>query len=117
MNIAVLERAPEDRADLAQAILDCTPKLNLQLYDSRRIFRSNPMQADLFLLSVGNMYDVEAGHKLVQRYPKTPLVVISKSPDYSIEAFAMGARHYLVQPFTRRSLGEALERCGFELPT
>lgn len=116
MNIAVLDRTEQGRNNLANAIRECLSDAEIIIngHDSYDALHSGLPNAQAVFLAVSGMLDVEAGRKLAQLYPELPLVVVCDSPDYSVEAFAMGARQYLVLPLSGDSLTDALRRCHIE---
>ncbi|MGD9560239.1 MAG: hypothetical protein AB7V55_06520 [Oscillospiraceae bacterium] len=108
----------ERRTELAAHIARCAGALRFSIepHDAREVFQNKFDGADLIFLGVEGMADVEAGRKLARFFPGIPLVVASSSGDYSVEAFALGARHYLLCPFDESELYVALAACGLPVP-
>lgn len=52
----------------------------------------------------------QLAQELRRRLPKLSLLFLTTSLDHAIEAFALGAAHYLVKPFTQELLDNALDR-------
>ena len=52
----------------------------------------------------------QLAQELRQRLPGLSFLFLTTSLDHAIEAFALGAAHYLVKPFTQEQLGAALDR-------
>lgn len=52
----------------------------------------------------------DAARELSQRLKQVEIIFLTNSQDFAVEAFALGAVHYLVKPFTARQLAEALDR-------
>lgn len=54
---------------------------------------------------------VEVARRIRAATRQAAIVFATSSPDHRAEGFDVGAAHYLVKPFTRADVGEALERC------
>ena len=52
----------------------------------------------------------EAAKEIMQRNSNVSLIFLSVSRDYAVEAFAIGAVHYLLKPFTDEEFSEAMDR-------
>lgn len=116
MTIALIHHPAEGTPPLAGVIAEAfgtegKKDYTLRCFGSYHVFEAGAPDADIIFLEVNSMLDVEVGRKLHQLGPKSRLVVVSNSSDYSLEAFAMGARQYLVQPVTAAQLHRAVHRC------
>ena len=52
----------------------------------------------------------EGAKEIMQRNSNVSLIFLSVSRDYAVEAFAIGAVHYLLKPFTDEEFSEAMDR-------
>ena len=62
---------------------------------------------DIYLPGILGTYSAV---ELRQRLKQVELIFLTNSQDFAVEAFALGAVHYLVKPFTAQQLAEALDR-------
>lgn len=113
MRIAVLGRAESARCELLAAIRACLSDLNAEFWECESLFaaRNGLPMVDAVLLTLDDMLDAEAGRKLKSLYPHLPLIAVSSSGEFSMEAFNLNARSYLVRPIGYEALAEALGRC------
>lgn len=67
---------------------------------------------DLYLLDVvmPMLSGIELGREIRRTQQKSPLIFLTTSNEFAIDAFAVNATHYLVKPFTEEQLYEALRR-------
>ncbi len=67
---------------------------------------------DIALLDVcmPGMLGTQLAQELHRRLPDLTFLFLTTSTDYAVEAFALGAVHYLVKPFTQAQLTQALDR-------
>lgn len=67
---------------------------------------------DIALLDVcmPGMLGTQVAQELSRRLPDLTFLFLTTSADYAVEAFALGAVHYLVKPFTQAQLTQALDR-------
>ena len=67
---------------------------------------------DIALLDVcmPGMLGTQVARELSQRLENLTFLFLTTSTDYAVEAFALGAAHYLVKPFTQEQLAAALDR-------
>jgi len=73
---------------------------------------------DLFLLDIvmPGMDGVALARLMRQRLPASPILFFTTSSDFAVEAFAVGAAHYIVKPFSRAQFLEALDRALALMP-
>lgn len=63
---------------------------------------------DIYLKDINGLKMIE---QVRQKIPNTPVVFITSSREFAIDAFRINALHYLVKPLSRTDLEAALERC------
>lgn len=52
----------------------------------------------------------EVARDLLLKSPDTSVIFLTTSREYAVEAFSLGATHYLLKPFTQAEFDEALDR-------
>lgn len=120
LHIAICDDDQADRAAVRQgldAYLAARPAL------AGRVDAFSYPAALLDALEAGATWDValldvympgelgtQLARELRQRLPGLTFVFLTTSPDHAVEAFALGAAHYLVKPFTQELLNDALDR-------
>ena len=69
-------------------------------------------QADIVLLDIlmGETNGIQLAKILRQSSERCPIVFVTSSPDYGIEAFGVEAAHYLIKPVDKDRLAAALRR-------
>jgi len=67
---------------------------------------------DLYLLDIvmPGMDGVTLARHLRKRFPSVPILFFTTSSDFAVEAFALGAAHYVVKPFSREQFVAAIDR-------
>lgn len=67
---------------------------------------------DLYLLDVvmPMLSGIELGKEIRRTQQMTPIIFLTTSNEFAIDAFAVDATHYLVKPFTEEQLAKAMER-------
>ena len=53
---------------------------------------------------------IDVAKQLQKRYDRAEVVFLTTSREFAVDAFALGAAHYLIKPFTQVQMDEALER-------
>ena len=53
---------------------------------------------------------LDVARQLQKRYNRVELVFLTTSREFAVDAFALGATHYLIKPFVQTQMDEALER-------
>lgn len=77
----------------------------------------------LLLAESGKAYDIlildiimpalsgtEIAKRILSRNPESKIIFISSSRDYAVDAFALGAVHYITKPVERKAFEEAMNR-------
>jgi len=62
------------------------------------------------------MDGVTLARRLRAKFPSVPLLFFTTSSDFAVEAFALGAAHYVVKPFIREQFVAAIDRALAILP-
>ncbi len=67
---------------------------------------------DIALLDVyiPGLSGIDTAREIRARHYKTEVIFLTSSIDYAVDAFALGAAHYLVKPFTQEQFDSAMER-------
>lgn len=67
---------------------------------------------DILLLDIylPGLLGTDIAKEIRQRKAKTEIIFLTESTEFAVEAFSLGAAHYLTKPFTQEQLGEALDR-------
>jgi len=67
---------------------------------------------DLYLLDIvmPGMNGVTLARLVRALYPTVPILFFTTSTDYAVEAFSIGAAHYVVKPFTREQFTDVIDR-------
>lgn len=63
---------------------------------------------DIYLPGVNG---IQAARSLKKLNPDCSIIFVTSSSDFALEAFGIGAVHYIVKPVSEEELQEALERC------
>ena len=91
-------------------------------------FFANPLQLigklssgadwDAVILDVcmAGMMGTEAAREIRKKLGSIPIIFISISREYAVEAFSLNAVHYLVKPYSQDDFDEALDRALGPLP-
>ena len=119
MRIGICEDDPKDLARLRDFLIE------LRLRDSVRCFSDacsllgaigEGAVFDLLFLDVylPDMKGTELAAAVREAHPvpQPSVAFITSSEDHAIQAFALGAVHYITKPFTRGEVEEALQRCA-----
>lgn len=69
---------------------------------------------DIYLKDANGLKMIE---QVRQKIPDIPVVFITNSREFAIDAFRINALHYLVKPLSRTNLETALERCFTTIQT
>lgn len=120
LRIAICDDQGPDRAEVYQGVEDY---LAAQPELEGRVDVFDQPAALLAALEAGATWDValldvympgelgtQLARELRQRLPALTFVFLTTSPDHAVEAFALGAVHYLVKPFTPEQMDAALDR-------
>lgn len=120
LRIAICDDQETDRAAVARGVEDylaAHPDL------SGHVDAFSAPSALLDALEAGGVWDIalldvympgmlgtQVAQELHRRLPDLTFLFLTTSQDHAVEAFALGAVHYLVKPFTQAQLHGALDR-------
>ncbi len=114
LRIAVLD---DDEAELEQArrALDALGETGAEYFTDKAalmLAAEREPAFDLAFLDIylGNGTGIDAAEELRRSSPETDLVFITTSQQHAVDAFQLGALHYLVKPVTVEGVREALSR-------
>lgn len=77
---------------------------------------SSPCDIALLDICMGDMNGIKLAREILRRSPVAKIIFLTTSQDYAVEAFALGAVHYLVKPFSQKDFAIAMERALSALP-
>jgi len=74
---------------------------------------------DVYLLDVimPGQTGIDLARHVRRRQPEAPILFFTTSEDYALEAFSVGATHYVVKPFEPAQFEAALDRALAHLPS
>lgn len=120
LRIAICDDQETDRAAVARGV---ERYLSMHPLLSGRVELFSGPSALLDALEAGGAWDIalldvcmpgmlgtQVARELSRRLPALTFLFLTTSADYAVEAFALGAVHYLVKPFTQAQLHDALDR-------
>lgn len=113
----------EDQREEASALQTCLAKVSAELFGGciTRAFSSgetliraveNGTCPALVVLDIymAGMSGMETGRRLRELYPDLPLVFLTVSREFAVDAFALNALHYIVKPVTPDTVRALLQR-------
>ena len=117
MRIGICEDNPKDRMQLREFLAECRTNDSVLCFSDA----AGLLQAikggtifDLLFLDVylPDMKGTELAAAVREAHPAPPpsIAFITSSEDHAIQAFALGAIHYITKPFTREAVEEAFQR-------
>ena len=116
LKIAICDDDGDAAQALRQMLRDCLAAkgmdASIRAYPSGEAFLRDAQPYDILFMDV-YMPGV-SGVELVRQTGASrehPVVFVTTSRDFAVEAFALHAAHYLVKPLTPDKVAEALERC------
>lgn len=117
MKIIICDDEPKDQKKLQQVIqkyfynrnMDCEIKtyFDAAAIDLNIISKCDILFMDIFMPNSNGMDII----KMIRQNISCPIIFISSSRDFAIEAFNVNAIHYLIKPFIEEKIYEALDRC------
>lgn len=120
LRIAICDDQETDRATMIQGVEDY---LAVHPDLSGHVDTFSAPSALLDALEAGGVWDIalldvcmpgmlgtQVAQELHRRLDHLVFLFLTTSTDYAVEAFALGAVHYLVKPFTQAQLHDALDR-------
>lgn len=116
MRIAICEDQPEDAADLRHKLqrfcLERSMDAEVDLYLSAEALQGSDRAFDVLFMDIYLPHT--EGTQLVRQLElpsSCQVVFVTSSREHAIEAFHLGATHYLLKPITDEKIQEAMERC------
>jgi len=119
MHIALCDDDGRFRAQTARSLEDILEKRGVQAEVAKFRCAEDLLAAqaegasfDLYLLDIvmPGMNGVTLARLVRTLYPTVPILFFTTSVDYAVEAFSIGAAHYVVKPFTREQFADAIDR-------
>lgn len=117
MRIAICEDEPEFAEILKEQIRAYFTNYHLPVsidwYLSAEALLKADASCDILFTDIymENMNGLQLFERLRQRGESIPIIFTTVSPDHAIDAFALGAVHYLVKPYSYERTAQALDRC------
>ena len=118
MRFALCDDLKQDRellrAYLRDALAERRITADIEVFDSGDALLEHlsrePFDAYFLDIYMQGMTGVQTAYRLLEKDARTVIVFITSSPDHMADGFQIGAVHYLVEPVTLDSVGQALER-------
>jgi len=119
MNIALCDDDGRFRAQTARSLADILEKRGMKaevdrFRDAEELLAATEAGRayDVFLLDIvmPGMDGVTLARRLRAAFATVPILFFTTSSDFAVEAFALGATHYVVKPFTREEFEQAIDR-------
>lgn len=119
LQIAVCEDNKEEASYLKKMIhsycLDHNISIEVHLFYTGEDFLNTKEQFDILFVDIylneKGMNGIQLCQILQNQNPSTFIIFTTSSRDYAIDAFSLGAVHYLVKPFSIEQVSQALNRC------
>lgn len=117
MRIALCEDEPEFAEILKKQIRTYFTNHNLPIqidwYLSAEAFLGANVSCDILFTDIymKDMNGLQLFQRLRERGESIPILFTTVSQDHAIDAFALGAVHYLVKPYSYEKTAQALDRC------
>lgn len=120
-HIAVLDDDPRDLEVLAGVLRDLG-KTDLGLFTSPEKFLEAAAREPRFDAAFLDVYledrsGVDVAESLKKVCPATRIVFVTTSREHALDAYRVGAAHYIVKPVQSRDVSEALRRASFIEPS
>lgn len=125
MNIALCDDDGRFRAQTARSLEEILERRGLEAEVFRFASAEELLQAqkdgksfDVYLLDIvmPGTDGVTLARQLRKGSPTAPILFFTTSSDYAVEAFALGAAHYVVKPFSRGEFVTAIDRALALIP-
>ncbi len=116
MKVAICEDVPSHREKLKEFLNDFSEEIEID-------FDIHTFCNGMSFLNSNNEYDIvfmdiflgdTNGVSVAQEYASSKsgdIIFVSQSRDFAVEAFALGATHYLVHPIAKEDFHTAISRC------
>ena len=120
IKVAICDDVPKEQEKIAKALATYAkahPALRFETdtYSAaidilHAVERETVYDVALLDICMPGILGTEAAKGLLSKSPGTAIIFLTTSDEYAVEAFAMGALHYLVKPFTQEQFDAAMER-------
>ena len=116
MNIAIVGGTDEKRSELEQLISSIfnmreTLKIvSYELDEQEKIPISENISIAFIVVESSKI--LHRVKDLIESNSELSAVIVSKSPDYALESIRLNAKYYVLYPYERKEIEEALERSG-----
>lgn len=115
MRIAICDDHDSDLKAMREVFRRVAPEYRLDTFtDGSKLLEaiSRSMDYDLLFLDIlmPQITGIELARKIGRLAPHLPVVFLTDSDAYAVEAFSVKALHYVLKPMTEKSLRECLNR-------
>ncbi|MCH3961354.1 MAG: LytTR family DNA-binding domain-containing protein [Solobacterium sp.] len=118
LKIAICDDSPEELKKILDQTEAYAQKHTLDVHitsyshPDALLLASDQMAFDLYLLDIimPMMSGIEVGRHLREQDQAAQIIYVTSSSDYAVNAFAIGAAHYLIKPFSNAAFEEAMDR-------
>ena len=117
MRVGICEDDPKDCARLREFLAECRANDSVLCYSDATGLLGAIGRGSIFDLLFLDVYlpdmkgtELAASVREAHPAPQPSIAFITSSEEYAIQAFALGAVHYITKPFTREAVVEALQR-------
>ena len=114
MNIAICDNEQQDQKDLLSALHQYDASLNPRVFSKGAEFLSSCDETDYDLVFLDIFLTKESGMDLAktlrQKNPSVSIVFTTTSREFAMDAFGVGAIHYLVKPVDLEEIREVFSR-------
>lgn len=120
MRIVVCEDDIHERKVIQEVMKESFAEMSVEIevryfFDGEHLLESvyQGEKYDLYLLDIvlgHGRNGVETAQELRKHNPEAMIIFLTNSKEYAIEAFEVGAIHYLIKPVTKETIREILER-------
>lgn len=116
--IVLCDDEPEELTFMTKGLTTCARQLNKELniialseaQDCLEYIFTHDVSAVFLDIYIGNVNGCDLGHQIRQFDPHIPIVFVTSSTDFALEAFTLSAKHYLVKPVTLTQIEETIKR-------
>lgn len=113
MKIAIVSSSGDVLRQLSETLRHCLRNFEPICCDIDELRKQSlPQDTAAAFVFVADMHGLILLRSLTGLYQILPVTVISRSPDFALEAIRQGARDYLLYPVGHEELLRAIERMG-----
>lgn len=113
MDVAFVASPGETASELCALLAEHLPDDALCCCDPKDLRSDQPVRrVEAAFVLILDVQDLSALRALTGIYPAMPIAVISKKPDFALEAIRQGARDYLICPLLPEDIDHAARRLG-----